>query len=1090
MDMLAQYAAKGAPETPPTKRDGRERAHWLFISYRHCDGGRHAAWLRDRLQGYRLPAALRRGDRRPMVVWKDTTYMRATEDIFDRVIRPALAAAEYLLVIRTPSTLAPARAPDGSPEPNWVEREVDAFLETHDVGRVIVLDAWDDPVGPSPSSRPPPPLPGALRGMESRVRRVDLRHAGSRWGRLRHRRSLAAALLDCVAAAYRLSDVEMPVLREEERRRRRNRRLSATAAVAAVLAVVGASLWGKLEADHAALQESVRWHGARGEQLYEIRPAESRLLFAHAARLADRSRFRRIDATDVRAWLGYGFPEGLPATVPGVVFDFNPASGRAIVADRDGSWRVTDVASGATLLGPVAGVPDGSAHFAGGGGAFVQSSSSGAATRLWRVGTPAHLGTWDEVLDARPGGGGQFLVRHGQEVWPVIAGGTPPANARLLRQTTSERASAAFVGPDGDWCMLDDRRLARLSAATGRPQKAILLARPYESMTASPGRRWLLLRHPNGRACDIVDPATLETRLPDVPWPATGSGPTFGGRDERYVIFPGDERTGLWDLQSRALLHETSARTVVAINPHGVLFAVKGDRTVAVHATADPDARKWTLPVDDVYELQFLPGDADALFVRSPDETLIWRFRESNRPESLRRLRGDRDAPDVVRGARAWAYADGHAVEVRGPAGRLRFDHPAPVELVSWGPGDATLWVVTRDGDGAADSLWRWPVVWPATTAGARVVRGAWHPTEPTFFLVDQEGRVTLHGLDGTRTAAPPEHVRAAARTMQEAADQYVRALYHGELFTAWSADGNRIVSAGRDGTAHVWDRRTGREYVLRHEAWVHDVDVDRAGTHAATAGYDRSVRIWGLVDGREVANLRSDDHAHRVQFSPSGRMVAVANGDGVRICDWRQNSTFAAIPVAISRRGTLRFLGEDQLILSTYGGVTLWEISPTPRELRSFPHDRCTVVAVSPDERYLVTGTQDASAQAWLVKSGEPLGPPLRLDGPCADVAFDRAGQRVVIAAGATTRIWHVPSGRGLGPPFESIAGAFVSASFSTTGDRVLTVEGGERPARVWGCSPTTRTSAELMRMAEHATQMTIVEDRGVARVDRRRHR
>ena len=96
-----------------------------FISYRRSDGSRAAHWLRRALKTYRLPPPLRQGETPPLRIFLDTAYERASEDFYERNIKPALQTSRYLIVVATPDSLKP-RADGG---PNWVEREIADFRQ-------------------------------------------------------------------------------------------------------------------------------------------------------------------------------------------------------------------------------------------------------------------------------------------------------------------------------------------------------------------------------------------------------------------------------------------------------------------------------------------------------------------------------------------------------------------------------------------------------------------------------------------------------------------------------------------------------------------------------------------------------------------------------------------------------------------------------------------------------------------------------------------------------------------------------------------------------------------------------------------------
>jgi len=69
-----------------------------------------------------------------------------------------------------------------------------------------------------------------------------------------------------------------------------------------------------------------------------------------------------------------------------------------------------------------------------------------------------------------------------------------------------------------------------------------------------------------------------------------------------------------------------------------------------------------------------------------------------------------------------------------------------------------------------------------------------------------------------------------------------------------------------------------------------------------------------------------------------------------------------------------------------------------------------------SKDGKYLVAGCKDGSIQGWAVKSGAPLGPPLRLGTAVQSMVFSsQDGQITVVDLDQTLSSWNLPAGRRL---------------------------------------------------------------------------
>lgn len=244
------------------------------------------------------------------------------------------------------------------------------------------------------------------------------------------------------------------------------------------------------------------------------------------------------------------------------------------------------------------------------------------------------------------------------------------------------------------------------------------------------------------------------------------------------------------------------------------------------------------------------------------------------------------------------------------------------------------------------------------------------------------------------------------------------------------------------------------------HRGAVHQLAFAPDGRSAASAGEDRTIRLWDLASGKE--RRRFEGHADEVlslAFAPDGRHL-LSGGRDRRVYWWEAGTgkevrrflghTEAVRAVAISPNGRLALSGGEDRTLR------LWDIA-NGKELRCFTGHTgvVTCLAFSPDGRLALSGSHDRTLRLWDTTSGRERG---RWTGHIAavySVAFSPDGRHAISGGSdGEVRLWDVTTGEQV-RPYRGHLNPVVALAFTPDGRQLLSGSSRYRTAddvvRVW---------------------------------------
>jgi WD40 repeat protein len=273
-----------------------------------------------------------------------------------------------------------------------------------------------------------------------------------------------------------------------------------------------------------------------------------------------------------------------------------------------------------------------------------------------------------------------------------------------------------------------------------------------------------------------------------------------------------------------------------------------------------------------------------------------------------------------------------------------------------------------------------------------------------------------------------------------------------------FSPDGTTVVTASLNGTARLWDVKTGavRAIFRGHEARVWCVAFRADGTAVVTGSEDGTARLWDTATGATLAVLRG--HEARVRFaafSPDGITVVTASEDGTaRLWNAVTGAPQAILPGHGQWVTSATFSRDGKTVLTVSNDNTAWlwnTATGTPKFILKGHESYVKSAAFSPDGATVMTASLDGTARLWDAATGATLAVLRGHDqGDINTAAFSPDGAKVVTASwDRTARLWDAMTGQPLGVLRGHDLEVW-SAVFSPDGTAVVTASD-DGTARLW---------------------------------------
>ena len=310
------------------------------------------------------------------------------------------------------------------------------------------------------------------------------------------------------------------------------------------------------------------------------------------------------------------------------------------------------------------------------------------------------------------------------------------------------------------------------------------------------------------------------------------------------------------------------------------------------------------------------------------------------------------------------------------------------------------------------------------------------------------------------------------------ALDVQVASLQHGDqvVDAHYSPDGKRVVTASLDKTAKLWESDKGKLIATLngHTDAVHSARFSPDGRRIVTSSSDGTAKVWDAVRGQLLGALDAGPPIQAptlADFSRDGEIIVTAVGPIAKVWDAQSLAQLATLS-GHQKRIKMFIIDPKTNDILTYGqdGLLKRFSADGQQRFSVIAHEEDTYaqylrpLALSSDGETIITGSSDATVNAWHAKTGTKLFSIQAGEGFVRSTAISPNGEEFLATTyESSARVWSMKT-RSILRLLQGHAAAVWFASYSTDGAQLLTTSS-DTTARLW----TTSTAAPLLTLVGH---------------------
>jgi hypothetical protein len=184
----------------------------------------------------------------------------------------------------------------------------------------------------------------------------------------------------------------------------------------------------------------------------------------------------------------------------------------------------------------------------------------------------------------------------------------------------------------------------------------------------------------------------------------------------------------------------------------------------------------------------------------------------------------------------------------------------------------------------------------------------------------------------------------------------------------------------GLRGEASIWNLRNGNRIQRMsggHTDLLYDAEISPDGKTLATAGYDRTIRIWDIQSGAVTRTIKGHYGAiFDLAFHPQGKLLASASADQtLKLWRLRDGMRVGTLNQPEGNQNRVAFTPDGKYILGAgsdrrirmWGSAERTEPTIHPLLRTRFGHEgQIVAMQITPDGKQLITSSMDRSIKVW----------------------------------------------------------------------------------------------------------------------------